>query len=502
MNLDAAKFLVPSLLPLADMSADEVVDWREPSTALSTCVVVFTIYDDYFKSQTTINQQDLSEWGFLPSGLFERIVCRAVVWCQNTSTSSGFDLNSLLLYRDMAVICFGRQRFRLTYTSMNCIRVDIEGTNPLSVHERLLSLMRDVIDECMKSLKCFTALFHTSNADGAINNSEYDQFCGGDTQTNLLLIPLEQLRHTAESRTVLNKKGGRRLLSDDDIRKRYKVWLQIYELRDNYDVFISYRWNLFDNKFVLDLFDMFTNHSVGAEQRAVEVFLDKKRLKDGRPYDKDFARGLINSNVIVTVVSIEALQRIVTHDPYQVDNMLVEWILALFCYNSPSLATAAVLPILFGPRRLCEAIPGDILTDDLFRDGILKCIPKIVPTASISKAASYLFDFDSTLVVPTAMLEKTLDAYIEDLLKFQSVLVSTLPPTAVVELSAQRVVNMLSDTAARKPLGTVALSPHTPATPKPTNSISPVRNRTAVSNDGRDWLAEVLAGEFTRYFFI
>ena len=58
---------------------------------------------------------------------------------------------------------------------------------------------------------------------------------------------------------------------------------------------------------------MFTNFSKGTEQEGIDVFLDNKRLKDGRLFDKDFAKALMNSSVIMPIVSVDALKRIVDH---------------------------------------------------------------------------------------------------------------------------------------------------------------------------------------------
>eukprot|EP01034_Spumella_vulgaris_P033105 gene33105-40852_t len=413
VNSDQTKYLVPALLPLAVLTSKDVIEWSDDSSVM-TCMLVFTLNDDLHRN-TNILQKDLIEKGFLPSGLFERIVGKAVMCCQNTSRSSEFNLDDMQLFRNMAVLSFGIQRFRLTLTDVNCIRVDIEGKNPLSVHERLMGLVQEVLDGCMKSLKCFSTVFYSSNgAANEVTEADMRAFCCNlsvGEESPLLLIPLEQLRQVASTAcSAMKKLGRRKLLSDTDIRMYYEPWLLLYDLREGYDVFLSYRWGDHDGAFVMDLFDMFTNFSKGHAKESVEVFLDKKRLKDGRPYDKDFAKALINSVVIAPVVSVDALQRMTSHDSTQVDNLLVEWILSIYCFNSDQCATEAVLPIAFGRRLTSEFESSTALCGSLFEADVLSKVLKTIPTASLQFALNLIHEnnIEMSADAKAAFMERTL----------------------------------------------------------------------------------------------
>ena len=68
------------------------------------------------------------------------------------------------------------------------------------------------------------------------------------------------------------------------------------------------------------------------------------------------------------MVSVKALERMVHHDPSKVDNVLLEWVLALACCNAAESRVRAVFPILIGEREysgdmICNAI------DSLFSSG-------------------------------------------------------------------------------------------------------------------------------------
>jgi len=103
-------------------------------------------------------------------------------------------------------------------------------------------------------------------------------------------------------------------MTEAEVRACYGPWLLVFDLLDSYDVFISYRWGQFDDVFVSTLFDMFTNFTVGADNRSITTFLDKKRLRDGRRFDLDFAQALSHSTLAVPVVSADALSRMTKHD--------------------------------------------------------------------------------------------------------------------------------------------------------------------------------------------
>ena len=140
----------------------------------------------------------------------------------------------MILHKDLVVLAFGRQRFRLVH----CADMDIEGSNPIGVQQKLHDFISVIVQECMKSLHSFCSLSLNSNpATSTSSDTELHNILFPSE----LLIPLQQLRLAGKGESMLNWRGGRTLLSIAEIKAKYGPWLQLYSLRDSYDVFISYR---------------------------------------------------------------------------------------------------------------------------------------------------------------------------------------------------------------------------------------------------------------------
>ena len=71
------EYLVPALLPF---SKQTLLTWSDQS--YSTCYFVFTT-NKKFETFATISEKDLHLYGFLPQGLFERLLGKAVAWVRN-----------------------------------------------------------------------------------------------------------------------------------------------------------------------------------------------------------------------------------------------------------------------------------------------------------------------------------------------------------------------------------------------------------------------------------
>ena len=74
VDSDASQYLVPALLPNPKQSTSQ---WSDQH--YSTCYFIFTTNKE-FETSTTISENDLSVHGFLPEGLFERLLGKAVTW--------------------------------------------------------------------------------------------------------------------------------------------------------------------------------------------------------------------------------------------------------------------------------------------------------------------------------------------------------------------------------------------------------------------------------------
>jgi hypothetical protein len=285
-----------------------------------------------------------------------------------------------MLCKDFAILIFGTIRFSLRLLAhVNCIQVDIEAKSPLVVLERLVELTRSVLNECMKSLQFFPALLHNTNKAALPTENDAHAYFGGQ-ESECVLLPLDVINDVIHSRTAVS-----RLFEKSDLDKRYGCWIRSKKLLDNYDVFLSYRWgrehNKHDDLLVKHIFDILAYECVASEgYRQIDVFLDKERLQEGRRFDSDFARALCRSALFMPIVSVEALSRmtIEKHRKAEVDNLLLEWIIALHLWGSPKSKLVAIFPVLIGERgfssdNICVSISR------LSETGVLQKLSEDVP---------------------------------------------------------------------------------------------------------------------------
>jgi hypothetical protein len=116
------KYLVPSLLSSSDQYNEQ---WLDDGVSYQTCYFVFSSSEDMIKKRI-IQSDYLRSAGFLPNGLFERLVGKVVGWCQLTSKDVQIDTD--LLFKDLVILRYGRQCFRLSLLhDLSSIRLDVEG---------------------------------------------------------------------------------------------------------------------------------------------------------------------------------------------------------------------------------------------------------------------------------------------------------------------------------------------------------------------------------------
>ena len=113
------------------------------------------------------------------------------------------------------------------------------------------------------------------------------------------------------------------------------------------------------------------------------TFLDNHRLQMGRQIQGDLVRAIMNTRIVLPVVSGDALARMKDHDPTVVDNVLLEWIIALNCYKHADCSINKILPVLFGTRK--EGVVGS-----LFSERTVDYLPDYLPTATMELAFSLL----------------------------------------------------------------------------------------------------------------
>ena len=102
----------------------------------------------------------------------------------------------------MAFFQYGYQYFRIQMISKyNCLRLDVEGVSSSTVHERLVNLIGDTINEYMKCLIFFTAV-----------SFPYGDILSWETPA-LQFVPLELVKSAILANSNLLGSNGEKLLS-------------------------------------------------------------------------------------------------------------------------------------------------------------------------------------------------------------------------------------------------------------------------------------------------
>ena len=159
----SATYLVPSLLPIcADTGLSNRNQWS------NNTFFFFFVISGTFVNSKVMSWGEMEMSGFLPSSLFQRLICKAVNWSQLTTVekSSSSEFSLLEVYKDVAVLRYGSQKFQLTnLVDKNCIRVDVEGLDPNPIYQRLREQLEVLIEECMHSLRFVTTLLISTALD-------------------------------------------------------------------------------------------------------------------------------------------------------------------------------------------------------------------------------------------------------------------------------------------------------------------------------------------------
>ena len=343
-------YLVPALL--AEVTGHPCIfndkNWIDIPRIISCYYVLST--DKEFVANNKINAQSLKLQGFLPRGLMERLIGKAVKWSQLTNITNIHE--DEYLFRNYAHLSYGHQRFRIMcIPEIHCIRLDIEGEHPLPIHDRIHEQIDICIKECMGSLYFATFL----------RMDDRSELVDGFT-----LVSLEAVR---DDKCSIRHEG--RLLD----RTMFSSWVINKDTLPSYDVFISHRWDDNDDVVTKLLYDTLLGyHTVGSDHSAITVFLDHVRLREGHQFQQVFGEALINSTLFVPIICESALTRMFTHNPAQDDNVLIEWMLALECKQDLTHAKMrAICPLMFGKKREDGSVsPFDASIKDRLPDTIPK----------------------------------------------------------------------------------------------------------------------------------
>eukprot|EP00039_Didymoeca_costata_P009242 m.122015 g.122015 ORF g.122015 m.122015 type:complete len:1696 (+) comp14414_c0_seq8:1305-6392(+) len=300
------KYMVPSLLPIKVgheeyMQAPRLVE-KDPMWPW--CLFVFGTRP---MDPGTIRAEDLATQGFLPDGLFPRLVGKLAAQSQ---CSRKTPWNDLQCTKTSVRVSLGRLTFELTLLmGSNAIRLDIMLAYPMLVLKRVKELLDVVIDECMRGLQ-FAILIPV----------------GGRPEWPIDYVDLQELSLAQESNQTA--KYG-------DIEKELKYWLPAQKLVEKFDCYLSYRHGS-ERDFARVLTDAIMTFPIGEEKRKCEVFHDQLILRKNRKWDFQFMNVLVTSHTIVPVISLPvlvALNRITSYtvDTSRIYPLLLEWSLAILC---------------------------------------------------------------------------------------------------------------------------------------------------------------------------
>ena len=310
-------YLVPCLLPLCDtkntnssnMSID--ITQKSPMNPWKNSFYFLFTSSNFLKSRKTISWGDIKSHGFLPQGLFERLICKAVNWSQVTQSEHS-DISISHLFKDIASMRYGGQRFRLTcLTEYNCIKVDVEGEYSIAVYKRLYDQIKVLISECMKSLIAIPSLIYSPTSTSTSTSTE-ESTCHITVSEALKLVDGKIPDYVVES------SDNQHIILCANMKAQHPGWFGNLGLLPMYDLFISHRWGvkekgigLHDDSLVESIYDRLTYYSIETNNRSINTFLDAQRLLTGRDFKFDFAKALIKSTVIVSIISKYASGRLV-----------------------------------------------------------------------------------------------------------------------------------------------------------------------------------------------
>jgi GTPase SAR1 family protein len=350
----AVSYFIPALFPTAEASkkADKLVG------DVRTVYMFFTLEAPLIHE--VLRECDLPIKGFLPKGLFDRLLCTTLDWCHET----GSDASEFTLCKSFAVLQAAGTWFRMSWISSNhCIQLDTAagdgGMRTAAFVNELCQRWRSVATGGMQRLTVEVYVPYMGQPDH-----------------HLLLVPFH-----GKVLDNIDLPGSVGLNGSGD---RYY----------GYECFISYRWGKFEKKLVTAMHE----HLIGGMVRGqrTRVFLDDKVFQTAEHFRQAFVDSLLATEVFVPVVTVNALVRMTRHDPQEVDNLLIEWLTALILKKFPGLDNNGrrfplrfIIPICFNNRS----------NKSYFT--LLPSLPKVVPVKTI-KVLKELLTSKSISVSETA----------------------------------------------------------------------------------------------------
>jgi hypothetical protein len=367
------RYLVPSILPRKLSKQDF------QGNVLLVCYIVFAereVLKEWLRNSYVTAATAASE-GFLPMGIFTRLLGKASVWSELTT---GISVTRQDLTAHEACLSYGNRSVILQEeTDKSCIRIILLSERPSSVLDVIKKQISEVLHECVPNL-CFAL---TVPSDGGCGLQAVE----GDYK-DMSLVFLDRLLEAEKGLQIDKARPGQPgLLSQTQLLERFKQWLPPSGLRSWYDVFLSYRWG--DDDEVAETLFVKLSREVVQESvpRGVEVFRDRERLVHGRSFQQDFFVALINSAGAVPLVSASALFRMKSlTSESDVDNVLLEWTIIVELHKTKR--QLFCLPVFIGEAR--GPSKGFPFVTDLFSSGIVRALPDVICVKCVVMAKSLL----------------------------------------------------------------------------------------------------------------
>jgi len=327
MIVQVKKYIVPSLLKpnLYEEQRQLPFPSLEPNYIEGSFFFSFFLPNQSYDWNKPLNETQLASQGYLPRGLFLRYLGKLLNLSQLITL--GYDALSDQIYNNDATVIFGERSFRIRlFGEYNTISVTVtRGSNYAALLHRLKGILDDVVKECFGQLEFKVMFVH---------------FVGGSYH----YLPFDLVMNACkinQSVFLSNSISIDRL----ELYRKYSKWWEFHDTSRPCDVFLSYRWGEHDKRFVTLIYDALLDYYG-------YVFLDDQVIKESNNLQDTFSKALVTAKVFVPFCSHDALAKMKTHNPDEVDNVLLEWILALECEKKGSLN---ILPIPYG--AINEAIP-------------------------------------------------------------------------------------------------------------------------------------------------
>ena len=255
-----------------------------------------------------------------------------------------------------------------------------------------------------------------------------------------LFVPIDVVRSAVEKSLPLFGARNRTLFTAQQTKERFGPWLKIYNFLNRYDIFVSYHKGPQDKELALAMFTMISNFCCGDNLRAVDVFLDERRLQDGRRFQDVFVQSIVNSTIVVPIFSVDALAEIVKQTPLVVDSVLLEWICALEGYKSDYSTIKYIYPLFYGKRDPVSGNVKSVNDCEEFNE-----LPDVIPQATLSAAESLLRANKVFSITPTGFLTQTVKSIVTAIKEFRGLSVDDDNEMNFLMSCAENLIKMLDE---------------------------------------------------------